>query len=99
MKHGMTWKPSSAKLHQPSSVAGDAVPYRAGADGTDGRCVRSAAKSASEFESVMSMVPDITVDVGDSTRQEARRRRLWGLSQSEGAQERVLSVDGSLSGL
>ena len=47
---------------------------------------------------VMSLVPDITVDVGDSTRQEARRRRLCEpVAVGRSAGEGVLSVDGHLS--
>src|ERR1017187_673847 len=46
----------------------------------------------------MSLVPDITVDVGDSTRQEARRRRLCEpVAVGRSAGEGVLSVDGHLS--
>ena len=59
--------------------------------------MRSAAKSASEFESVMSMVPDITAGTGTESDETPFSGGSVGLSQSEGAQERVLSVDEFLS--
>jgi hypothetical protein len=48
---------------------------------------------------VMSMVPDITAGTGTEFQETLVSSGSGGLSQSEGAQERVLSVDGSLSGL
>src|SRR5450759_4843433 len=45
---------------------------------------------------VMSMVPDITAGTGTESDETPFSGGSVGLSQSEGAQERVLSVDGSL---
>jgi hypothetical protein len=48
---------------------------------------------------VMLLVPDITAGTGTEFQETLVRGGSGGLSQSEGAQERVLSVDGSLPGL
>jgi hypothetical protein len=48
-------------------------------------------------QSVMLLVPDITAGTGTEFEEMLVRGGSGGLSQSEGAQERVLSVDGSLS--
>ena len=47
----------------------------------------------------MLLVPDITAGTGTEFQETLVRGGSGGLSQSEGAQERVLSVDGSLPGL